>query len=140
MYTNGIILNLFIFIKPNVEYEFDVVASDSNQDDIYYFIDWGDGTSTDWLGPYPTSEPIIIKHTWSTNLKFGSIKAKVKDIHDAESGVSTLFYLTIKSKNPGANNIIQRFLKRFHLFNSPLPALLLLIFTLMKINNKLLKI
>ncbi len=140
IYCEGVIINLFVFIKPNIEYEFDFVSSDSNQDDIYYFIDWGDGTSSDWLGPFPTSEHILVKHTWSSNLKFGSIKAKVKDIHDAESGVTSLFYLTIKNRNSPINNIFERFLQRFNINNGFFRPLLLLIITLFKANNKVLNI
>jgi len=140
IYCEGVILNLFVFIKSNVEYEFDFVASDLNQDELYYHIDWGDGTGTDWLGPFPTSEHILVKHTWSPNMKFGTIKAKVKDSHGAESGETTLYYLTIKSRNSGENNIIQRILQRFHLNNGLLRTLLLLIITLVKFDNKLLNI
>jgi hypothetical protein len=32
---------------------------------IFYIIDWGDGTSTEWLGPYEPTETITISHVWS---------------------------------------------------------------------------
>jgi len=140
IYCDGVILNLFIFIKSNVEYEFDFVASDSNQDEIYYHVDWGDGTGTDWLGPFPTSEHIFITHTWPTNMKFGTIKAKVKDVHDSESAETTLYYLTIKSRNSAENNIIQRILQRFQLNNGPLRNFFLLLLKVIKFDNKLLNI
>ncbi|MGF3555019.1 MAG: hypothetical protein ACQXXF_07130, partial [Thermoplasmatota archaeon] len=126
IYCQGIIMNLFVFIKPNVEYEFDLVASDSDGDNIYYYIDWGDGSGTNWLGPFPTSEHIIVNHTWSTNMKFGTIKAKVKDEHGAESGETNLYYLTIKNRNSGGNRIIERFLQRFNLYKFLLQNIILL--------------
>ena len=136
IYVTGEIINLFVFIKTNVEYEFDFVASDMDQDNLYYFIDWGDGTTSDWLGPFPTSESILVSHTWSSNMKFGTIKAKVKDTHEALSGETSMYYLTIKSRASGPNNIIWRFLQRFHLDNGPLQNLLNLIINLTNQNNK----
>jgi hypothetical protein len=138
IYCDGEILNIFVFIKPNVEYELDFVASDLDRDDIYYFIDWGDGTSTEWLGPFETSQHILVKHTWSSNLKFGTIKAKVKDTKGAESGVTSLYFLTIKSRASNPNNIIQRILQRFILKNNLFRNLFLLLITLVKHNSKLL--
>jgi len=94
------------FIQPNVEYTFTVVASDSDGDDVYYWIDWGDNTNSDWLGPYPTSEHITASHTWTETLSIMVIKVKAKDVHGAESGWGQLIIIIIKNSNVVINNRI----------------------------------
>jgi len=34
------------------EYEYTCVSTDPEDDDVYYYIDWGDGNVEDWIGPY----------------------------------------------------------------------------------------
>jgi hypothetical protein len=36
----------------------------SNISNVYYWIDWGDGDITDWIGPYDSNETISISHIW----------------------------------------------------------------------------
>jgi hypothetical protein len=47
-----------------VEHEYVIYSKDINYDDVSYFVDWGDGTDTGWLGPYRSGERISVKHTW----------------------------------------------------------------------------
>ena len=93
----------FQFIQPNVEYTFTVVASDSDGDDVYYWIDWGDDTNSGWLGPYHTSVPITQNHTWTETLDIQVIQVKAKDIHGAESGWGKLWIIIIKNENVPLN-------------------------------------
>jgi hypothetical protein len=62
-------------------------ATDPDEDAIYYLIDWGDGSTTDWLGPYPSGKEITLVHTWAEPGTY-TIKAKAKDIYDAASNWS----------------------------------------------------
>jgi hypothetical protein len=59
-------------------------STDSDSDDVYYYIDWGDDSNTGWIGPYPCCTPIEENHTYT---KIGTyiIKAKARDIYDLES-------------------------------------------------------
>lgn len=50
--------------KPGIEYDFTVVASAPDESDLYYYIDWGDGTAADWIGPFPSGEPVTAGHAW----------------------------------------------------------------------------
>jgi hypothetical protein len=75
--------------KPGVEYEYTFISTDPNGDDIYYYIDWGDGKTEEWKGPYASGEEITLKHTWSKKGTY-VIKAKTKDTYDAMSGWGTL--------------------------------------------------
>jgi hypothetical protein len=62
---------------------------DVNGDDVYYYIDWGDGQVDEWVGPYNSSEIAEITHIWDTKGIY-TIKAKAKDVYDMESDWGTL--------------------------------------------------
>ncbi len=63
-------------------------------DHIYYLIDWGDGTSSGWIGPYEPGETISVSHVWSDEGTY-QIKAKAKD-QDGESKCA-VYSLTLSS-------------------------------------------
>jgi len=69
--------------KPNTDYTFTIKSTDPNGDDLYYFIDWGDGSSQDWDGPYSSGEQISASHKWSSKGVY-SIKVKARDSYGAE--------------------------------------------------------
>jgi len=60
------------------EHNFTVVTFDPDGDDVLYYIDWGDGTSSGWIGPYFSGEEIVIGHTWNDSGTY-EIKAKAKN-------------------------------------------------------------
>ena len=68
-------------------YDFTVVTTDPEGYPVYYWIDWDDGTYTEWSGPHPSGEEVTISHTW---LEKGnhSVKAKAKNTFGTESGWS----------------------------------------------------
>lgn len=70
--------------KPGEEYEFTFVTNDPEENDVCYYIDWGDSTITDWTNYVESGFEISLNHTWEEKGNF-SIKAKAKDILDAES-------------------------------------------------------
>jgi hypothetical protein len=70
--------------KPLVQYNFYVVSTDPDGDDLSYYVDWGDNTTSGWLGPYPSGAQEIVSHNWSQKGTF-SVKVKAKDMHGAES-------------------------------------------------------
>jgi hypothetical protein len=41
------------------------VPQDPEGDQMYYMIDWGDGTSSGWIGPYNPGETVSISHVWT---------------------------------------------------------------------------
>jgi len=59
-------------------------ATDPEGEDVLYMIDWGDGTITQWLGPYPSGMEETFTHTWSAPGDY-SIRARAKDIWNAVS-------------------------------------------------------
>ena len=72
-----------------VEYEYTFTTTDPNDDDVFYHIEWGDGTSDYWLGPHGSGEEINVSHTWN---KMGTytIRARAKDTNDLKSDWGTL--------------------------------------------------
>ncbi len=70
--------------KPAESYEFFFSASDQNDDKVLYYIDWGDNTTSGWIGPFGSGVTISKNHTWSTKGSY-QIKVKAKDWHGAES-------------------------------------------------------
>jgi hypothetical protein len=108
--------------EPEITYTFTFNATDPNGEDIYYYIDWADGTNTGWLGPYSSGQQIALNHTWSTKQKF-TIKAKAKDIHDDESEWSYHTISLPKSKLT-LQSILLRLLERFPIVFKIIKALL----------------
>ena len=74
-------------VRVTIDYNFSAVDSDGNE--VYYFIDWGDGTNSSWLGPNPSGDLITESHTWASKGAY-TIKAKAKDIFGNESDWGTL--------------------------------------------------
>jgi hypothetical protein len=62
----------------NDEYEYTSVGFDIDDDDIYFMYDWGDGSTSEWTGPYKSGENITLKHSWSDSGDY-SIRIKAKD-------------------------------------------------------------
>ena len=60
------------------EYEYFISATDLDEDNIYYYIEWGDGTNSSWLGPYSSGTEITLKHVWDEKADY-IIKAIVSD-------------------------------------------------------------
>jgi hypothetical protein len=75
--------------KPGKPYLFNIVSTDAQDQNIYYFIDWGDNTTSDWLGPYLSGIEIHVTHTWTEQGSY-TVKIKAKDIMDSESDWGTL--------------------------------------------------
>lgn len=76
------------------ELTYTFVAEDTGGGDLLYYIDWGDGNYTGWIGPYPSGENVTISHIWYENGTY-AILAKVGDIHGRESGWSYPYYVKI---------------------------------------------
>ena len=78
------------------EYRYTFNATDSDGDQIYYYIDWGDNTNELSLGPYNSGFEISRNHSWVTEGSY-IIKVMVRDDGNAESAYA-LFPVRI-SKN-----------------------------------------
>ena len=72
-----------IFVEMGVDQFYTIVSTDPDGDDVYYYVDWGDGNVEEWIGPYPSGEEVTVNHTWYKKGIY-LIKAKAKDIFGAE--------------------------------------------------------
>ena len=55
---------------------------------VYYYINWGDGTNSGWLGPYASGISIDFSHTYNS-VGTKTIQAKARDVpENAESGIT----------------------------------------------------
>jgi hypothetical protein len=70
--------------KPGKIYLFYFQTTDSDEDDVSYFVDWGDNTTTGWLGPYDSGVQKSASHGWGQEGTY-TVKIKAKDTKDAES-------------------------------------------------------
>jgi hypothetical protein len=110
--------------KPGTEYKFDFVTSDPNDDNIYYFVDWDDGTTEDWDGPYGSNVGSSATHTWSEKDNY-IIRVKAKDIHDAEGPWGTFKIIMPRSREYNVfNQILEKALERFPILEHILTRLL----------------
>ena len=101
-----------------------IVWVDPDGDKIYYMWDWGDGTYSQWVGPYNSDDICSMTYKWTTKGTY-EIRVKAKDIYDAESDWVTLtigiqknkviiirnLFLRFIENNPTLYQILQRFLK-----------------------------
>ena len=70
--------------KSGVKHVYTLSTVDPEDHDVFYIVDWNDGTNSSWLGPYESGEEKSIEHVWNKQGTY-IIKVKAKDIHGAES-------------------------------------------------------
>ena len=75
--------------KPNVEYEYNFTTTDPNNNNVYYYINWSDGTPDTYIGLFASGETATQKHIWIIGGTF-TMKAKAVDVYGAESDWATL--------------------------------------------------
>ena len=68
----------------NTEYTYNAVTTDPGDDSIYYLFDWGDNTTSGWLGPYSSGGICEAVHIWTEKGAY-SIKVKAQDEDRLES-------------------------------------------------------
>jgi hypothetical protein len=85
----------------NGVYTYTVVATEPDGEDVYYYIDWGDGTNTGWQGPYTQGTEMTKQKSWSTAAVY-IVQARAKDINNVVSEWSDA--LTVSIINDHAPN------------------------------------
>lgn len=68
----------------DITYNYSTYTWDPNNDDIYYWFDWGDGTNSGWLGSYSSNETCTSSHTWNASGTY-QVKTKAKDSMEQNS-------------------------------------------------------
>ena len=72
--------------EPGTEYEFTVTATDADNDNLYLFIDWGDGNTSGWAGPFQSGEETTFDYTWSQQGTY-QVRVKAKDSEESNWGL-----------------------------------------------------
>jgi len=91
---------------PGNDYLYNFVSEDLDGHTVYYFVDWGDSTTSGWLGPYIQGTMIHVTHSWSETGTY-IVKAKAKDSMNAESDWGTLTFVV--PFEVGFNSATQQF-------------------------------
>jgi hypothetical protein len=95
----------------NTSYLYTFVTTDTDDDEICYFVDWGDNTSSGWSDFVESGTPVIVSHTWVEKDTY-TITAKAKDIYGAESDWATL-EVEMPVNQQVTNPLLQMILERF---------------------------
>jgi hypothetical protein len=95
--------------RASEEHTYNFVSLDEDNDDIYYYIDWGDNKTDGWIGPYESGESIDLNHTWGEE-GYYVIMAKSKDSFGSESEWATL---EIEMPKVVVNPLLSRLIQRF---------------------------
>jgi hypothetical protein len=78
------------------DYSFSAVTTDPEGDQVYYMFDWGDGSTSDWVGPVASGTPGSAVHQWAAAGTY-DVKAKAKDVNGGQSDWSPVHTITIVS-------------------------------------------
>lgn len=97
--------------KPDTFYKYSLLTSDPDGDMVYYFIDWGDNTTSGWIGPFNSGATASKTHMWAEEGTY-TIQAKAKDSLGAESGWVTL-EVTMPTSFEPSNPFLQWFFQHF---------------------------
>lgn len=83
--------------NPEQEYTYQISTIDPDQDDIYYYIIWGDGSYEEWIGPYISGESFTINHMYEEEGNY-KIEVRAKDTNGLRSEWGTLSVTMPKMK------------------------------------------
>ena len=98
--------------KIGEEYNYTFITTDPDGDEVYYYIDWGDNTSSGWIGPYSSGVAVIQAHKWITQNTY-IIRAKAKDVNGEESDWGYLEVTMPVNQHSYLFPLLQRLLERF---------------------------
>ncbi len=100
--------------KAGTEYEYRFSSSDPEGHYVSYYVDWGDGTNSGWIGPYVSGEEVTRTHIWQNRGTY-IIQVKARDTLGEESDWAELE--VSMPKNKAINPLFLRFLENHpHIF------------------------
>ena len=90
-----------IFKENNTIFLYSV---DPEGDDVLYYVDWDDGTTSGWVGPYASGLSVECSHQWSEPGVY-YVKAEAKDVYGALSEWSEPLMVIIENIPPSIPTI-----------------------------------
>ena len=94
-------------------YNYTFNSADPDEDDVYYYILWGDGYVENWNGPHTSGVDFEISYTYANQGTF-TIEAKAKDTNGYESGWAILNVTMPRNREFKFNfNLLDWLLERF---------------------------
>ena len=113
--------------KVGQRYYYTSAAEDPEGDPIYYMFDWGDGSFSEWGGPYPSGGHGTESHIWNEPGNY-EIRVKVKDTRDLESDWSDPFTITMPRNRllyfPLLRCIFERFSNDIQIFQDNISRII----------------
>jgi agmatine deiminase len=100
--------------KTGATYLYTTLTTDVDEDQVFYMWDWGDGNSSDWLGPFASGQTAKAQHSWTTKGTY-SIRVKAKDTKGAESDWSDPLAVTMPLDYTSMMPFLERLEQRFPL-------------------------
>jgi parallel beta-helix repeat protein len=102
--------------KAGIQYDITFTSTDPDNNDISYYVEWGDDIIDNWTEYHLSGKNIILKHTWEEQGDY-IIRAKTKDIHGVESDWATLEVSMPKAKTFDLQLLFHQFLENHpHMF------------------------
>ncbi|KYK25164.1 hypothetical protein AYK24_10465 [Thermoplasmatales archaeon SG8-52-4] len=97
--------------KAGTSYTYSITTTDPESDEVRYYINWGDDTNSDWIGPFESGEIVNKSHKW---IETGSyiIKVKAKDVYEEESP-ETILIVTMPRNKVLFNSLFFKLFERF---------------------------
>ncbi len=91
-------------VEAGIEEEcaFSTSTSDPINREIQYQFDWGDGSNSDWLGPYESGNLITLSHSWNEKGLY-QVRVKAKNSDNVESQWSDCIIVHIPKENDGTD-------------------------------------
>lgn len=78
-------------------YNYTSFTTDPYNLSLYYRFNWGDGSSSDWIGPYPSGEQVTLAHQWENSGSY-SVRVQAKNDEDFTSDWSSSLRVSILDK------------------------------------------
>ena len=97
--------------KPGVEYTYITSTTDPEGDQVFYQWRWGDGTQSEWFGPYNSGAEASATKSWPEGTY--SITVKAKDTGGSESDWSTPLSVIIPRGKQHTNIFLTQILECF---------------------------
>jgi hypothetical protein len=75
--------------EVGITYTYSFTSTDPMDGNIFYQVDWDDGTMSGWIGSYSSGAIVSLSHSWTTRNTY-TIRVQAKDIYGHASGYGML--------------------------------------------------